>query len=59
MDLEGFVILSFALLYGVWGLLLIGHSLHQMLRKSFRRSSNENKATKAASAEVDDTNKAA
>jgi hypothetical protein len=59
MELERFVILSFALLYGLWGLLLIGHSLLQMLRKSFRQNSNENKATKAVSAEVDDANKAA
>ena len=59
MELERFVILSIALLYGLWGFLLIGHSLYQMLRKSFRRNSNENKATKAVSAEVDDTNKAA
>ena len=59
MDLERFVILSFALLYGLWGLLLIGHSLLQMLRKSFGGNPKEDKFTKAASAEVDDTNKAA
>ena len=59
MGLERIVLLGFALLYGLWGLLLICHSLLQMRRKSYRRNSIEYKATKAVSAEVDDTNKAA
>ena len=59
MGLERIMLLGFALLYGLWGLLLIGHSLLQMRRKSLRRNSIEYKATKAVSAEVDDTNKAA
>jgi hypothetical protein len=53
------MILSFALLYGLWGLLLIGHSLLQMRKKSLRRNSIENQAKKAVSAEVDDTKKVA
>ncbi len=59
MDLERIVILSFALLYGVWGLLLIGHSLLQMRKKSYMFKSIDDKLTQDVSAEVDETNKVA
>ena len=59
MDLERIVILSFALLYGVWGLLLIGHSLLQIRKKSYMRKSIEDKATKDGMADIDDTDKVA
>jgi hypothetical protein len=59
MDLERIVILSFALLYGVWGLLLIGHSLLQMRKKSYMRKSVEDKDSNDVSAGVDDTDKVA
>jgi hypothetical protein len=59
MGLEPIVILSFALLYALWGLLLVSHSLLQFRKKPYKRNLIENKATEIASAEVNDINKVA
>lgn len=59
MDLESIVILSFALLYGIWGLLLIGHSLLQLREKSHLCKPIEDKVTQDGPAEVDEADKVA
>lgn len=59
MGREPIVILSFALLYGLWGLFLVSHSLLQFRGKPHRRNPMEDKPTKVASAEVNEINKVA
>jgi hypothetical protein len=59
MELERIMILTFALLYGIWGLLLIGHSLLQMWEKPHEHTTNQNKATKTVSEGVNDSSKVA
>ena len=54
MDLERIVIFIFALFYGVWGLLLISHSLLQMREKQKKSNLTEKEAPTTASLDNDE-----
>jgi len=55
MDLERIVIFIFALFHGVWGLLLISHSLLQMREKPKKSNITEKEAPTTASLNNDES----